>query len=97
MWVLSSRDIAPPRMSPLPDTTVLNNFDQIRRPNRLRGAWPDLAAPIPVWNELELGVRGRERSWTGCRKEGSPVAGQLEQAGSVVGKAVSRSPDVSSS
>jgi len=44
-------------MSPLADTTVLNNFAQIRRPDLLRGAWPDLAAPIPVWNELELGVR----------------------------------------
>ena len=44
-------------MSPLADTTVLNNFAQIRRPDLLRGAWPDLEAPIPVWNELELGVR----------------------------------------
>ena len=30
---------------------------QIRRPDLLRGAWPDLAAPIAVWKELELGVR----------------------------------------
>lgn len=44
-------------MPPLADTTVLNNFAQIRRPDLLRLAWPDLAAPIPVWNELELGVR----------------------------------------
>lgn len=43
-------------MSPLADTTVLNNFAQIRRPDLLKAAWPDLAAPIPVWNELELGV-----------------------------------------
>lgn len=35
-------------MSPLADTTVLNNFAQIRRPDLLRGAWPDLAAPIPL-------------------------------------------------
>ena len=44
-------------MSPLADTTVLNNFAQIRRTDLLRGTWPDLAAPLPVWNELELGVR----------------------------------------
>lgn len=44
-------------MSPLADTTVLNNFAQIQRTDLLKAAWPDLAAPIPVWNELELGVR----------------------------------------
>ncbi|HSF43409.1 MAG TPA: DUF3368 domain-containing protein [Thermoanaerobaculia bacterium] len=44
-------------MSSLADTTVLNNFAQIRRPDLLRSAYPDLSAPIPVWNELELGVR----------------------------------------
>ena len=44
-------------MSSLADTTVLNNFAQIRRPDLLRAAWPDLAAPLPVWNELDLGVR----------------------------------------
>ena len=44
-------------MSPLADTTVLNNFGQIQRTDLLKSAWPDLAAPIPVWNELELGVR----------------------------------------
>lgn len=44
-------------MSSLADTTVLNNFAQIWRPDLLRSAYPDLSAPIPVWNELELGVR----------------------------------------
>lgn len=44
-------------MPPLADTTVLNNFAQICRPDLLKAGWPDLAAPIPVWNELELGVR----------------------------------------
>jgi predicted nucleic acid-binding protein len=44
-------------MPSLADTTVLNNFAQIRRTDLLQAAWPDLAAPIPVWNELELGVR----------------------------------------
>jgi len=44
-------------MPPLADTTVLNNFAQIRRTDLLRSAWPGLSAPIPVWNELELGVR----------------------------------------
>lgn len=44
-------------MPSLADTTVLNNFAQIRRTDLLRSAYPDLAAPIPVWNELELGVR----------------------------------------
>ncbi|MEA2563753.1 MAG: hypothetical protein QOH06_5257 [Acidobacteriota bacterium] len=44
-------------MPSLADTTVLNNFAQIRRPDLLRLAWPDVAAPIPVWTELELGVR----------------------------------------
>lgn len=43
-------------MPSLADTTVLNNFAQIRRPDLLRSAYPDLSAPIPVWNELELGV-----------------------------------------
>lgn len=44
-------------MSSLADTTVLNNFAQVRRTDLLRWAYPDLSAPIPVWNELELGVR----------------------------------------
>src|SRR5690349_1328061 len=44
-------------MSPLADTTVLNNFAQIQRIDLLKAAWPDLAAPTAVWNELELGVR----------------------------------------
>jgi predicted nucleic acid-binding protein len=44
-------------MLSLADTTVLNNFAQIRRPDLLRSAYPDLSAPVPVWNELELGVR----------------------------------------
>jgi len=44
-------------MSSLADTTVLNNFAQIQRTDLLRSAWPDLSAPTPVWNELELGVR----------------------------------------
>ena len=43
-------------MLSLADTTVLSNFAQIRRTALLRPAHPDLAAPIPVWNELELGV-----------------------------------------
>jgi len=44
-------------MPSLADTTVLNNFAQVRRTDLLRSAWPDLSAPIAVWNELELGVR----------------------------------------
>ena len=44
-------------MPALADTTVLNNFAQIRRTDLLRSAYPDLAAPIPAWRELELGVR----------------------------------------
>jgi predicted nucleic acid-binding protein len=44
-------------MSSLADTTVLNNFSQIRRTDLLRSAYPGLSAPLPVWNELELGVR----------------------------------------
>jgi predicted nucleic acid-binding protein len=44
-------------MPSLADTTVLNNFAQIRRPDLLRSAYSDLSAPIPVWSELELGVR----------------------------------------
>src|SRR3954470_502600 len=44
-------------MPSLADTTVLNNFAQIRRTDLLRSIYPDLSAPIPVWNELELGVR----------------------------------------
>src|SRR6185436_19056441 len=44
-------------MPTLSDTTVLNNFAQIRRPHLLKSAYPDLAAPRPVWNELERGVR----------------------------------------
>jgi predicted nucleic acid-binding protein len=39
------------------DTTVLNNFAQIRRTDLLRLAYPDLSAPVAVWRELELGVR----------------------------------------
>jgi len=46
-------------MPALADTTVLNNFAQIRRSDLLRSAYPDLAAPIPVWKELEVGVRRR--------------------------------------
>lgn len=44
-------------MSVLADTTVLNNFAQIRRTDLLRSAYPDLSAPLAVWSELELGVR----------------------------------------
>jgi predicted nucleic acid-binding protein len=44
-------------MPSLADTTVLNNFAQIRRTDLLRSIYPDLSAPLPVWSELELGVR----------------------------------------
>ncbi len=44
-------------MPTLADTTVLNNFAQIRRPDLLRTAHPDLSAPASVWSELDLGVR----------------------------------------
>lgn len=44
-------------MPSLADTTVLSNFAQIRRPDLLRSAYPDLSAPTPVWNELEVGVQ----------------------------------------
>jgi predicted nucleic acid-binding protein len=44
-------------MAALADTTVLSNFAQIRRTDLLRSAYPDLTAPVPVWNELEVGVR----------------------------------------
>jgi predicted nucleic acid-binding protein len=39
------------------DTTVLNNFAQIRRPDLLSSACPNLSAPASVWSELDLGVR----------------------------------------
>jgi hypothetical protein len=44
-------------MPSLADTTVLNNFAQIRRTDLLRSIYPDLSAPLPVWSELEIGVR----------------------------------------
>ncbi|HZF12883.1 MAG TPA: DUF3368 domain-containing protein [Thermoanaerobaculia bacterium] len=44
-------------MPSIADTTVLNNFAQLQRPDLLRSVYPDLAAPLPVWNELEMGVR----------------------------------------
>jgi predicted nucleic acid-binding protein len=44
-------------MPSLVDTTVLNNFAQIRRTDLLRSIYPDLSAPLPVWSELEVGVR----------------------------------------
>lgn len=44
-------------MPALADTTVLSNFAQVRRTDLLRAVHPELAAPIPVWNELERGVR----------------------------------------
>ncbi len=44
-------------MPSLADTTVLSNFAQVRRADLLRLAHPDLAAPVPVWSELERGVR----------------------------------------
>jgi len=44
-------------MPTVADTTVLNNFAQIRRTDLLRSAYPDLCAPIQVWKELESGVR----------------------------------------
>lgn len=44
-------------MPVIADTTVLNNFAQIRRTDPLRVAHPDLGAPNAVWNELDLGVR----------------------------------------
>jgi predicted nucleic acid-binding protein len=52
------------------DTTVLNNFAQIRRPDLLSLAYPDLSAPASVWNELDLGVRRGTVAW--------PLASTLE-------------------
>lgn len=44
-------------MPALADTTVLSNFAQVRQTGLLRAIYPDLAAPLAVWNELEIGVR----------------------------------------
>jgi predicted nucleic acid-binding protein len=41
----------------LTDTTVLNNFSQVARPDLLRRAFPSLAAPDVVRNELAAGER----------------------------------------
>ena len=41
----------------LADTTVLNNFAQIRRPDLLRRAFPGLVSPSAVREELLLGER----------------------------------------
>jgi predicted nucleic acid-binding protein len=41
----------------LTDTTVLNNFSQVARPDLLRAAFPGLAAPEVVWRELAAGER----------------------------------------
>ncbi|HEX9945704.1 MAG TPA: DUF3368 domain-containing protein [Thermoanaerobaculia bacterium] len=41
----------------LADTTVLNNFAQIRRPDLLRRAFPRLVAPSVVLKELSAGER----------------------------------------
>src|SRR5215213_7700588 len=39
------------------DTTVLNNFAQVRQPHLLRGVLPGLAAPADVIEELLAGER----------------------------------------
>jgi predicted nucleic acid-binding protein len=39
----------------LADTTVLNNFAQVRRPDLLREAFADLSAPMEVREELAVG------------------------------------------
>jgi predicted nucleic acid-binding protein len=41
----------------LTDTTVLNNFAQVRRPELLRRAFPSLATPEVVRDELTAGER----------------------------------------
>jgi predicted nucleic acid-binding protein len=41
----------------LADTTVLNNFSQVARPDLLRTAFPGLAAPEVVRSELAAGER----------------------------------------
>lgn len=41
----------------LTDTTVLNNFSQVARPDLLRRAFPGLAAPDVVRHELAAGER----------------------------------------
>ena len=41
----------------LADTTVLNNFAQVRRPDLLREAFSDLSAPMEVREELTAGER----------------------------------------
>jgi predicted nucleic acid-binding protein len=41
----------------LTDTTVLNNFAQVERPDLLRRAFPSLAAPTIVREELATGER----------------------------------------
>jgi|SRR5947209_12485244 len=44
-------------MATLADTTVLSNFSQVRRPDLLRLAYPDLIAPPIVLAELKAGER----------------------------------------
>lgn len=44
----------------LSDTTVLSNFSQVQRPDLLRRAFPSLAAPRVVYEELRRG-EGLER------------------------------------
>lgn len=41
----------------LADTTVLSNFAQVKRPDLLRQAFPDLAAPTQVREELAVGEK----------------------------------------
>jgi predicted nucleic acid-binding protein len=44
-------------MPVLTDTTVLSNFAQVRRPDLLQAAYPDLVAPPAVLAELRTGER----------------------------------------
>lgn len=78
-------------MPALADTTVLNNFAQIRRPDLLKSAYPDLSAPVPVWNELEQGVgRGLvpfcDWSWLAILDLTAPEQAQADEMGRSLGR-----------
>jgi predicted nucleic acid-binding protein len=77
-------------MPTLADTTVLNNFAQIRRTDLLRSAYPDLSAPSAVWNELESGIhRGSvpvcDWSWLKILDLTEPEQARAEEIGRKMG------------
>jgi predicted nucleic acid-binding protein len=73
------------------DTTVLNNFAQVQRPDLLRQSYSSLATPPQVLDELEAGVRlgyvpSVDWSWLRVVQLTPALEVRLKELGSTIGR-----------